>query len=84
MQSMIPDLGMSVEGSSLDGFQRSQIGRIEKRSWKDTTLPELKYLWLQELTKSGRVKMRQVPGEQHVADHLAKRKSWREVDQLIR
>ena len=45
---------------------------------------ELKYLWLQEVTMSGRVKMRRVPGEQNLADHLTKVKPWHEIDALIR
>ena len=45
---------------------------------------ELKHVWLQEVTKSGRVKMRRVPGEQNLADHLTKEKPWYEIDALIR
>ena len=41
---------------------------------------ELKFLWLQEVTESGRVGMRRVPGEQN----LANGKSWRDIDDLIR
>ena len=83
MQPMMTDLGLSV-GSCLDNLQRSQSDCFEKRTWKDTRHTELKFSWLQEVTKSGRVKMKRVPGEQHVADHLKNGKSWCEIDEGIR
>ena len=45
---------------------------------------EFTFLWLQEVTKSGRVKMKRVPGKEHLADHLMKGRSWCEYDELIR
>ena len=33
---------------------------------------------------SGRVRMRRVPGEHNLADHLTKAKSWHEIDKMIR
>ena len=41
-------------------------------------------MWLQERTKSGRVKMRRIPGEQTLADHLTKGKAWYQIETLIR
>ena len=55
-----------------------------RRGLGDTRHTELKFSWLQEMTKSGRVKIKWVPGEQHLADHLKKVKSWCEIDELIR
>ena len=55
-------------------------GIASRRGFGKTRDVEVKFLWLQEMTKSGRVKMRRVIGEQHLADHLTKGKSWREID----
>ena len=53
-----------------------------KRPWEDHTCG-IENL-VQELTTSGRVKMRRVPREQNLADHLTKGKSLREIDDFIR
>ena len=37
-----------------------------------------------EASKSGRVKMKRAPGQQHLAVHLTKGTSWCEIDDLIR
>ena len=65
-------------------LQRSQSGGFEKGTWKDTRHIELKYSWLQGVTKSGRVKTKREPGEQHLADHLTKGQSWCGIDEIIR
>ena len=39
---------------------------------------------MQELKKSGRVKIRWVAGEPILADHLTNAKSWLEIDEFIR
>ena len=36
------------------------------------------------LHKSGRIKMRRIPGEQNLADHLTKGKAWHQIETLIR
>ena len=33
---------------------------------------ELRYLWVQEVVKEGRIKVRKVPGLENPADHLTK------------
>ena len=45
---------------------------------------ELRYLWLQDMTKTGRVKMRRFPGELNLPDRLTNGKRWREIDELVR
>ena len=45
---------------------------------------ELKYLWVQELVRSGKIKMMTVRGEDNVADHLTKIKSRDEVAEKLR
>ena len=34
--------------------------------------------------QDGRVKMRRVPGELNMPDHVTKGKAWREIDELVR
>ena len=75
MQSMMADLGLSAQAAKAIAFRRG-LGK--------TRYAELKYLWLQEVTKSGRVKMRRIPGEQNLPDHLTKGKPWHENEALIR
>ena len=65
MQPMMTDLGLRA-GSCLDKLKRSQSVCFEVRTWRDTRHTELKYSWLQEVTRSGRVKMKRVPGEHNI------------------
>ena len=44
---------------------------------------ELKYLWVQELVRGGRIELRKIPGERNVADHLTKGRSIWEVKGLL-
>ena len=83
MQSMMTDLGLSARvrvwtDSNTDKANASRGGLGKTRFF------ELKYLWLQEVTKSGRVKMKWVTGEQILVDHLTKGRSWCEIDESIR
>ena len=45
---------------------------------------ELKWLWVQEAVKEGRIQIKKVKGEENVADHLTKPKARAEVEDLIR
>ena len=45
---------------------------------------ELKWLWVQEAVKEGRIQVKKVNGEEPVADHLTKPKARAEVEDLIR
>ena len=44
---------------------------------------ELKWLWVQDMVKEGRVRLRTVKGEDNVADHLTKPKTRGEVEKLL-
>jgi hypothetical protein len=45
---------------------------------------ELKYLWIQDVMKEGRLKVRKVDGANNVADHLTKGKSGSEMARMLR
>ena len=55
-----------------------------RRGLGKTRHVELRCLWLQEVTKSGRVKMRRMPGGQNLADYLTKGKAWHQIETLMR
>ena len=78
MQSMMTDLGLGAQGLNAAKAIASRRGHGKTR------YTEWKSLWLQEVTKSGRVNMKRVPEEQHLPDHLTKGTSWCEVDDMIR
>ena len=81
-QSLLVDLGVQAE---VNVWTDSNGARAiaSRRGLGKTRHVELKYLWVQEMTNSGRVKMRRVPGELNLADHLTKGKTWWEVEELV-
>ena len=80
MQSMMADLGVTTHVRIWTDSNAAKA--IASR--RKTRHVELRYLWLQDVTKSGRVKMRRIPGEQNLADHLPKGKAWHQIETLIR
>ena len=83
MQSMMMDLGVRTHVRvGTDSNAAKTIA--SRRGLGKTRHVELKYLWLQDVTKSGRFKMKRVRGERNLADHLTKGKSWHEINKMIR
>ena len=80
---MMMDLGQSAQ---VRVWKNSNAAKAiaSRRGLGKARHVELKFLWLQEVRKSGRVNVRRVPREQNLADHLTNGKSWRETDDLIR
>ena len=44
---------------------------------------ELKYLWVQDVVKEGRLRVRKVDGARNVADHLTKAKGWADMAKMM-
>ena len=72
---MMQDMGLRSQvrvwtdsDAAKDIASRRELGR--------TNHIELNYLWRQEVTKSGRVRMRRVSGEHNLADHFTKGTWW--------
>ena len=65
MQSILTELGLTRVHVWADAKAAKAIA--SRRGLGKTRHLELKYLWLQEVIKSGRVKMKRVPGKQHLA-----------------
>ena len=63
-------LGPERAGAGLDLLTHCQRLIASRRGLGKTRHVELRCLWLQEVTKWGRVKMRRMPGGQNLADHL--------------
>ena len=45
---------------------------------------ELRFLWVQEKIRGGKIRLHKVPGLVNVADHLTKGKMWWEFEGLLR
>ena len=45
---------------------------------------ELKWLWVQDMVKEGRVQLKTVKGTENVADHQTKPKTREEVEVMLR
>ena len=80
---MIADLGVITQVRVWTDTNAAKA-IASRRGLGKTRHVELRYVWLQEMTKSGRVKMKRIPGEQNLADHLTKGKAWHQIEMLIR
>ena len=75
IQSLAKDMGYEV---SVTMWTDSDTGRslASRRGHGKMRHMELRYLWVQEVVKDGRMKVRRVSGEENPADHLTKPKTW--------
>ena len=74
---------IDVNGHGLERAS-SSLDRAKAIVWTGlgkTRHVELRYLWLQDTTKTGRVKLRRFAGEVNLTDHLTEGKTWREIDE---
>ena len=83
MQSMMTDWGLSTQVRVWADHSTAKA-IASRRVLGRTRHIELMFLWLPEMTKSGRMRMKCASAEQHLADHLTKGKTWCESDELIR
>ena len=83
MQSMMADLGVTTHVRVWTDFNAAK-SIASRRGLGKTRHVELRYLWLHDVTLSGREKMRRILGEQNLADHLTKSKAWHQIETLIR
>ena len=83
MQSMVANLGVTTQVRVWTDSNAAKA-IASRRGLGETRHVDLRYLLLQDMTKSGRVKMRRIRGEQNLADHLTMGKPWHEIEALIR
>ena len=81
MQSLAEDLGWRMDVRIwTDSSAAKAVGT--RRGLGKLRHVELKWLWVQDMVKEGRVKLRTVRGDENVADHLSKPKMRAEVEWL--
>ena len=83
MQSLAEDLGWKAEIRLwTDSSAAKAIGN--RRGLGKLHHVELKWLWVQDVVKEGRVKLKTVKGNENVADHQTKPKSKVEIEELLK
>jgi hypothetical protein len=82
MQSLAEDLGWKVQvrvwtdsSAAKAVANRRGLGKLRH--------VELKWLWMQDMVKEGRIQLKTVRGNENVADHLTKPKSRAEIETLL-
>ena len=82
MQSIAEDLGWDSEVRLWsDSSAARSVGN--RRGLGKMRHVELKWLWVQDAVKDGRVKLKRVLGSENVADHLTKPKTKAEIEGLL-
>ena len=82
-KSVAEDMGFEVEVTM---WTDSTAGKsvANRRGLGKMRHVELKYLWVQDVVKEGRLRVRKVDGAKNVADHLTKGKSGSEMSRLVK
>ena len=82
MQSLAEDLGWKVQvriwtdsSAAKAVANRRGLGKL-----RDV---ELKWLWMQDVVKEGRIQLKTAKGNENIADHLTKPKSRAEIEALL-
>ena len=88
-----------AEGLGLQSLAEDLGWKVEVRIWTDSSTAkavanrrglgklrhvELKWLWVQDTVKEGRVQLNTVKGTENVADYLTKPKTREEVEEVLR
>ena len=88
-----------AEGLGFQALAEDLGWKAEVRLWTDSSAAkavanrrglgklrhvELKWLWVQDMAKEGRVKLKTVWGEENVADHLTKPKTRADIEELLK
>ena len=82
-RSLMADLGVQVSARARTDSNVAR-GIAGRRGVGKLRHIELKYLWLQDVVRDGRVRIGRIPGNVNVADHLTKPKSKADVEPLLR
>ena len=82
MQALAEDLGWEVKvrvwtdsNAAKAVANRRGIGKLRH--------VELKWLWMQDMVKEGRIQLKPVRGDENIADHLTKPKNQVEVKAML-
>ena len=83
MQSLLRDLGWEAEVRVWTDSSTAK-GVAARRGLGKMRHVELRFLWVQEKVRGGKIRLHKVPGLVNVADHLTKGKMWWEFEGLLR
>jgi hypothetical protein len=83
IQALMADMG---EDMGVRIWTDSNAGRsvASRRGLGKLRHMEVKYLWVQDLVKDGRLEVRRVNGEDNIADHLTKVKGSKDMAEMMR
>ena len=83
MKSVAEDMGFDVEVTM---WTDSTAGKsvASRRGLGKMRHVELKYLWVQDIVKEGRLRVKKVAGVSNIADHLTKAISGLEMARMLR
>ena len=82
MKSVAEDMGFEVEVTM---WTDSTAGKsvASRRGLGKMRHVELKYLWVQDIVKEGRLKVRKIEGARNIADHLTKAKRGADMAKMM-
>ena len=83
MQALLQDLGWEA-GVEVWTDSSTAKGVAARRGLGKLRHVELRFLWVQEMIRKGKICLHKVPGEVNVADHLTKGKMWWECEALLK
>ena len=84
VQSLASDLGYDLEVVVVYTDSDACRGIASRRGLGKMRHVELKYLWVQEVVKAGRLRVKRVDGLKNIADHLTKAKSGMEMATILK
>ena len=79
IESLANDMGYDVKVAVVWTDSNTARSLASRRGLGKMRHMELRYLWVQEMVKEGRLKVKRVKGEDNPADHLTKPKNFVEM-----
>ena len=84
IQSLANDMGYEVKVAVIWTDSNTARSLASRRGLGKMRHMELRYLWVQEMVKDGRLKVKRVSGDENLADHLTKPKNFVEMAPMVR
>ena len=84
IQSLANDMGYEVKVAVIWTDSNTARSMASRRGLGKMRHMELRYLWVQEMVKDGRLKVKRVSGDENPAHHLTKPKNFVEMAPMVR
>ena len=84
IQSLAEDMGYEVRVAVTWTDSNTARSLASRRGLGKMRHMELRYLWVQEMVKEGRLRVKRVRGDKNPADHLTKSKTFAEMMPMVR